>query len=629
MDNAHESSPVSLRDELRIVLRRAGQVWHLVPVGHRMALGLAAGLMALASICNIALPLGLGRLVDSLKGATGDNRGEVMRAAFACLGVMAGAYLLREALQIVRRFLVENTCTRIERDVSVKLVSHLMKLDLSRLTHERVGTLHGRIQRSTVGFVRFLRLGFLDFFPVIVTGAFALAATLWKQPALAVVVSGVIPISVYLTVRQLASQKGVRLSLIRSREHMDGTVVEQLGGIEYVRVADTHRQESDRVARAAEERRVKEIRHHFQMSLFGCAKALNEAFFHLLVLAAAAYFAAVGSITYGDVLTVSLLFMNIMTPLAEVHRVLDEGHETSLHVADLLELLAEPVDRSFLPGECRTPKLEVGKPVIAAEDLRVEYRTPDGRAKRALDGVTLTIRHGERIGIAGPSGAGKSTWLKVVMRLTHPSGGRVSVAGVPLECLTREAIGRLVGYVGQTPFVFAGTVAENIAYGCEKATAEQIRDAARRAYIHEEIMAMPRGYETRVAERGQNLSGGQKQRVALARVFLRNPPILILDEGTSALDSIGERWVQRAVHEDKAVRTVILVAHRLSTLVDTDRIFVFDRGRIVDSGTFAQLAAREGLFNDLVRSAGSPQAVPGFPTGAPTTGGFPTGVLVG
>lgn len=627
MDDAHDPSPVNLRDELRTVLRRARQVWRLVPAGHRCVLGLAAGLMALTSLCNIALPLGLGRLLDALRGGAG--RADLMRAAGACLGVMAAAYLLREALQIIRRLLVENTCTRIERDISVRLVSHLMKLDLSRLTHERVGTLHGRIQRSTVGFVRFLRLGFLDFFPVIVTGAFALTATLWKQPALAVIVSGVIPISVYLTVRQLASQKGVRLSLIRSREHMDGTVVEQLGGIEYVRVADTHAHESARVARAAEERRVKEIRHHFQMSLFGCAKALNEAFFHLLVLAVAAYFAATGSITYGDVLTVSLLFMNVMTPLAEVHRVLDEGHETSLHVADLLELLAAPVDRSFVPAEPKAPRLEVGKPVIAVEDLRVEYRTPDGRPKRALDGVTLTIRHGERIGIAGPSGAGKSTWLKVLMRLTHPSGGQVWLGGAPLECVTRQAIGRLVGYVGQTPFVFAGSVAENIAYGREGATAEQIRDAARRAYIHDEIVAMPRGYDTRVAERGQNLSGGQKQRIALARVFLRNPPILVLDEGTSALDSIGERWVQRAVHEDKAVRTVVLVAHRLSTLVDTDRIFVFDQGRIVDSGTFAQLAAREGLFNDLVRSAGSPQAAPSWPAAAPAAAAFPTGVLIG
>jgi ATP-binding cassette subfamily B protein len=622
----------SICDELRIVMVRAGQVWRLVPSRHKWALGGAAVVMALTSLCNIALPLLLGKLVDSLKSGLGTASGgsNIVAVASFCLGLMAGAYLLREVLNVGRRYVVENSCTRIEKDISVQLVSHLMKLDLSRLTHERVGALHGRIQRSIVGFVRFLRLAFLDFFPVILTGFFALSATLAKQPALALVMTGVIPISLYLTIRQLISQKGVRLSLIRSREVMDGTVVEQLASIEYVRVADTHRREVSRVDRAAESRRATEIRHHFQMSLFGCAKALNEGFFHILVLSVAVYFAATGSLTYGDVLTVSLLFMNVMTPLSEVHRVIDEAHETSLQVADLLEMLAEPVDRSFVPPKTREPVLDFGKPLIVVEDLRVEYPSCcQKKPKRALDGITVTIRHGERIGVAGPSGGGKSTWLRVLMRLTHPCGGKVSIGGVPLENLSRESIGRLVGFVGQSPFVFAGTIEENIAYGCEDASREAIREAARRAYIHDEIVAMPAGYQAQVAERGQNLSGGQKQRIALARVFLKNPPILILDEGTSALDNISERWIQRALQEDQSPRTIIMVAHRLSTLVDTDRILVFDRGRIVDTGSFNHLALKDGLFNELVRSAGSsPSPPPAWAAVGQTAAAFPS-VMVG
>ena len=154
------------------------------------------------------------------------------------------------------------------------------------------------------------------------------------------------------------------------------------------------------------------------------------------------------------------------------------------------------------------------------------------------------------------------------MRLTHPCGGTATLGGVPLECVSREAIGELIGYVGQNPFVFAGTIAENIAYGSEGATdgADPPRRASM-ACIHDEIMAMPGGYHARVAERGQNLSGGQRQRIALARVFLKNPPILILDEGTSALDNISERQVQQAINAARADRTVILVAHRLSTLL--------------------------------------------------------------
>ena len=170
-------------------------------------------------------------------------------------------------------------------------------------------------------------------------------------------------------------------------------------------------------------------------------------------------------------------------------------------------------------------------------------------------------------------------------------------------CISRQAIGELVGYVGQNPFVFAGTVAENIAYGCEAATHDQIRRAAERACIHDEIMVLPGGYDAPVAERGQNLSGGQKQRIALARVFLKNPPILILDEGTSALDNISERLVQRAITAARADRTVILVAHRLSTLREADRILVFDDGRIVETGTYADLVRHGGVFAELVRSA--------------------------
>jgi ATP-binding cassette subfamily B protein len=241
--------------------------------------------------------------------------------------------------------------------------------------------------------------------------------------------------------------------------------------------------------------------------------------------------------------------------------------------------------------------------LFVAEGLRVDYKTSDGRLKRALDGVNLTIHAGETIGVAGRSGCGKSTWLKVMMRLTHPSGGHVMLGGVPIDNVSRDAIGNLIGYVGQNPFVFSGTIAENIAYGREDATDDEIRKAAKMACIHEEILAMPGGYQAKVSERGQNLSGGQRQRLALARVFLKNPPILILDEGTSALDNISERNVQRAIHAARTDRTVILVAHRLSTLLDTDRIFVFDEGRVVETGDYDDLVRRGGVFTELVHSA--------------------------
>jgi ATP-binding cassette subfamily B protein len=228
---------------------------------------------------------------------------------------------------------------------------------------------------------------------------------------------------------------------------------------------------------------------------------------------------------------------------------------------------------------------------------------PNGRRQRALDRVTLKIFEGETIGIAGKSGCGKSTLLKVLMRLMHATSGQAWLKGVPLEEISRQTLSCLIGYVGQNPFIFAGTIEENICYGASKWLPEDVRRAAERAGIHDEIMAMPHQYDTPVAERGQNLSGGQKQRLALARVFLVNPPILILDEATSALDTISERRVQQAIGTANRNRTVIMVAHRLSTFADADRIFVFDRGLIHETGTYAELIEQDGLFAELVRCA--------------------------
>ncbi len=603
MNGNHEPSCHRLGQELRTIVRQGRSLWQLVPWRHKFAFAAAGIIMALTSACNIAVPLLLGKLIDQVKAGTEQAMAAhlLYRVAILYLAFIAAAYLSREFLHVVRRFLVEDACTRLEKSLTVKLVAHLMRVDLTALTHEKVGALQGRISRSVIGSVRFLRLAMLDFLPPFLTGLFALIAAVSKQPWLALVMAGVIPVSLYLTVRQIVSQKDIRLRLLRSRESMEGSVVELLSGIDYVRVANTHAREVQRIAEVAENRRASEVRHHFQMSLFGCAKALNEGLFHILVLALAIYFAVHGTISFGDILTFSMLFLNVMAPLSEVHRGLDEGHECSLQVADLLDMLAEPEDRSFSLPAPQEPQLQDGRSLVVIENLRVEYPTAESQRRTALNGVSMTIRHGETIGVAGRSGCGKSTWLRVLMRLTHPCSGQVYLGDVPLAAISRETIGRLIGYVGQYPFLFAGTIAENIAYGLEDATPESLIWAAREAHIHDEIMAMPGGYHAEVAERGQNLSGGQRQRLALARIFLKNPPILVLDEGTSALDTISERHIQRAIDAARADRTVIMVAHRLTTLRTADRILVFDAGRIVETGTYADLLRKGGIFTELAK----------------------------
>lgn len=595
--------------ELRLLAQRARQVLPFVASEDRLTLAGAAALMAVVSAANTGVALLLGQLVDRIQAGSREqySHTQMYWAAGLILLGLAGIYVLREGLNVVRRTIVERSVARLNRDMQLKLVGHALRGDLNALSGEKVGVLHGKIFRSVDGLIRFVRLMFLDCLPAFLTGAFAILAAGLKQPVLGLIMLGVIPLAVYLTLRQLKSQKGVRLSLMRDCEEIDGTVVEQLGGAEYIRVAHTYNFEMFRLTQSAEKRRKREVKHHFEMSVYGCLKALNEGLFHIIVLALATYLAIHGRISFGDVLTFSVLFLNVMAPLNEVHRVLDEGHEASLRVGDLLQMLETPLDRSFATPD-QSLEVRTGQPLIEIDDLVVEYQTPDGKTRLALDHLSLAIRHGETIGVAGRSGSGKSTWIKVLLRLVHPHAGRIALGGRPLQEVSREKLASLVSYVGQNPFVFSGTIYDNITYGNGDVTPEQVQQAAQQANLHDEILQMPFGYQSLVTERGQNLSGGQRQRLAIARLLLKNAPILILDEATSALDNLSERHVQAALGIKNDDRTTIIIAHRLSTLKNCDRILVFEEGRVTAIGTYEQLQEQDGLFSELVHCAeGEPE----------------------
>jgi ATP-binding cassette subfamily B protein len=554
--------------------KRVRRVWSLLDGLQQLSLGSALSLMAAVAALSAGIPVVLGRLVDGLLG--GAVRG--VGAALPWLGALAAAYFVREALQLGRKMLVESACASIEKQATVRLAAQLLAADLESLAAERIGSLQGRLCRSVEGLVRFIKLGFLDLLPALLGAAFALAAVAWRRWDLALLLAAFAPASALLVRAQIASQRGVRLELLRAKEELAGTLVEQLLALEHVRVAHTERREVDRIERVAEHLRKRALGHHVAMARFDGAKTLNEGVFHVGVLAFAVVLAVRGSITCGDVLTFSTLFTAVVGSLREVHRIFDEAHESSLSVDQLFATLDQPVDRSFTVAAQRQVALAEGAPVFEARDLRVGA---------ALDGVSLAIHRGEVAVVTGPSGAGKSTLLRAFARLAHPSGGALCLGGTPLGDVGREELARLIGYLGQSPQLFTGTVEENIAYGCEGATADAVRRAAQLACIDDEIRRMPGGYHARIRERGQNLSGGQRQRIALARALLKDPPILLLDEPTAALDQANEEAVLRALASAMAGSTVILVTHRLAALPGVDRVLVLERGRVVSDGRFA------------------------------------------
>ena len=585
------------------VWTRRKQIWRLVSRAEKLGFGAGVLIMAVIAAVETGIALLSGNLFERVAGFTGRPPSEWIKFVIYALAGLAAAYILKESLQLLRRWIVNRTTARIERNMTVRLVGHLLKVDLGALARERVGSLHGRISRSVEGFVKFLRVSFSDFLPAVLTAAFALGAGLQQEWRVGLVMLCVVPVSILITVWQVRSQKGIRAALLHAKEGLDGTVVEQLGGLEYIRAANTYPLEVARVESAAESRSGREIKHGLAMARFDWLKAINEGLFGVGIIGFAIVLAANGQIPFGKVLTFFMLFSNIMRPLKEVHRILDETYDSSIQVSVLLHMLNQPLDQSYGVVTVRAPRLDGSIPLLECKDLVVDYATPEGGARRILNGLTLEIRQGQTIGIAGRSGSGKSTWLRCMLRLIHPTSGEVLVGGVPIGVLSREDIGKTIGYVSQVPFVFSGTVAENISYGCGPTSFDQIQAAARQAHIHEEILQMPQGYDSVLTERGGNLSGGQRQRIALARMFLKNPPVLILDEGTSALDNISERGVRAAIDHARQTHTVIMVAHRLTTLNETDCIFVFDQGQVVEQGAFDDLVAKNGVFAELARSA--------------------------
>jgi ATP-binding cassette subfamily B protein len=335
------------------------------------------------------------------------------------------------------------------------------------------------------------------------------------------------------------------------------------------------------------------------MAFYDSWKYLNEGFFGVAVLSLSLLLFTTRSITAGDVLKFSMLFASILVPLRDLHRILDEAHESSIQVRDYFGLLDKPLDPSYIAAEIAPPSSEARSSAAIIEFSGASFSYPE--KKNVFDKINFVIHQGEVVAFAGSSGSGKSTLLGVLLRLRHLYQGTVYLKGRDIATFSREEIAEIFGYVSQDPFLFAGTVAENIAYGSRGNPSDKdIIAAAKKASIHGEILRMLDGYDSLVHENGRNLSGGQRQRIAIARVFLLNPEILLLDEATAGLDMSNELRVQKALEHAMSGRTVISTSHRLSTLKKADRVLFLEDGRITADGTYEDLLAESQRFSSLV-----------------------------
>jgi len=568
---------------------------------------LATLLMLITGVLSNGPAVILGRLVDTLVAGTTIEFDAVTPFVIILFIVI----LVREALTVIRKYLVENIATQTDKEQTVHVIDKLLKADIGGyLYQQQIGSLYGRIFRSIEGLVSIIKLIFLDFTPVFFTAVAAIAIAFFQKPMIASVMILVIPTGLYIIVKQVSSQKGIRVDLLRNKEEVDGKVVEMLGGIETIRVLNTNEFEVAKVEKSTEKRRKVEIRHHIYMALFDAAKSLNEGIFTIIVVIASVYMASRGIISKGDILVYAILFTSITGPLREIHRILDEASESSIQVNDLFNILNQPVDVSFTPVHSGTsvhsstpaysspavPK----KPeyAVSTSNLSFSYNHSD---ILVLNDVAVRIKKGESVGIVGASGCGKTTFIHILLKLVHEYSGEAVLFNKDLHAVSREELAERVAYVAQKPFIFSGTIRENIVYGSHRSVTDtEIIEASRNAQIFEEIQESLGGFDRQVSENGNNLSGGQRQRIALARVMLQNPDLIIFDEATSALDNTNEAIIQQNIERIFKNKTIIIIAHRLTTLKNADRILVFEEGKIAQEGDFITLSKTKGIFQDFL-----------------------------
>ncbi|MGE8373783.1 MAG: ABCB family ABC transporter ATP-binding protein/permease, partial [Diaphorobacter nitroreducens] len=366
--------------------------------------------------------------------------------------------------------------------------------------------------------------------------------------------------------------------------------IDSLLNYETVKYFNNEQFEARRYDESLEQLRQAQLKSRSTLGLLNSGQQLIIAVGLVAMLWRATEGVAAGRMTLGDLVMVNAFMIQLYIPLNFLGVIYREIRQNLTDLDKMFTLMDREQEVADAPGA--QPLTDLHTPTVRFEDVHFAYDP----ARPVLQGVSFTIPAGKTVAVVGPSGAGKSTLSRLLYRFYDLQGGRITIAGQDIRTVTQDSLRRAIGIVPQDTVLFNDTVAYNIAYGRTGASQAEVEQAARAAHIHAFIAAQPKGYGTMVGERGLKLSGGEKQRVAIARTLLKNPPILIFDEATSALDSANERAIQAELASAAQNKTTLVIAHRLSTVVDAHEILVMEAGRIVERGTHAQLLAHGGHY---------------------------------
>ena len=565
---------------------------------YRGSLILIFAWILLMQVAALAEPYALKYVVDGVLTRR-IHDGETLFAVIAVLVIILN---VGSMVQIGKNKRINELIFRIERDIFKRCAEKLMILPLSFHERENAGLL---ISKVTKGLTKIIDITALLLYEIgslgIQTLVTAVVIGLMAPKALLVFLP-IVVVFTYVTYRLKTHLAPLR----KQRHDDDGGSYEHLGEATVnIATVQTYGQEGREIAEMARvrdgiyERGIPEFRTHFRYDYLRNT-IVNVG--RLIVIALCAWDAINGHLSMGTFVFVVALADRVFIGCYRIGAIFDRTQEAAESVGRLVEVMQADEEVKDPPNPVEPPPFK-GRVTFSGVThvYPVKHRDDQGKpTKPALSDVELDVRPGETIGVVGPSGGGKSTLAKLLLRVNDPTMGRVCIDGIDVRMMRRADFRRQIGYVSQDIDIFDGDVGQNIAYGVPDADEQAIIRAATIANIHDFIMSKPDGYRTRVGNRGMRLSGGQKQRIGIARAVLKNPRILVLDEATSQIDSISDDKIHRAIAELRKDRTTIIIAHRLSTVQDADRIVVID-GRILEIGTHAELKAKENLYAEMIR----------------------------